>query len=94
MALKEYKPGTAFSGVIVVEAIKQVYAGVGVPVKKKVFVPVAALPGLSPARPMMYYSAPFRGGGAIEDQRRAASAFSATFRAVGSHGRLLRRAST
>lgn len=38
----------AFSGVIVVEAIKQVYAGVRVSAKKPAFAPVAALPGLSP----------------------------------------------
>jgi SAM-dependent methyltransferase len=40
----------AFSGVIVAEAIKQVYAEVRVPVKKPAFVPIPALPGLSPAR--------------------------------------------
>ena len=40
----------AFSGVIIVEAIKQVYAEVRVPAKKLVFVPIPALPGLSPAR--------------------------------------------
>jgi SAM-dependent methyltransferase len=40
----------AFAGVMIVEAIKQVYAGVRVPVKKPAFVPVPALTGLSPAR--------------------------------------------
>jgi SAM-dependent methyltransferase len=40
----------AFAGVIIVEAIKQVYAGIRVPVKKPAFIPVPALPGLSPAR--------------------------------------------
>ena len=40
----------AFAGVVVVEAIKQVYAGVRVPVKKRAFVPVPSLTGLSPAR--------------------------------------------
>jgi SAM-dependent methyltransferase len=39
-----------FAGVMIVEAIKQVYAGVRVPVKKPAFVPVPALTGLSPAR--------------------------------------------
>ena len=38
----------AFSGVLIVEAIKQVYAEVRVVVKKPVFVPIPALPGLSP----------------------------------------------
>jgi len=40
----------AFAGIIIVEAIKQVYAGVRVPVKTPAFIPVPALPGLSPAR--------------------------------------------
>jgi SAM-dependent methyltransferase len=40
----------AFAGVMIVEAIKQVYAGVRVPVKKPAFKPVPALAGLSPAR--------------------------------------------
>lgn len=40
----------AFSGVIIVEAIKQVYAGLPVKVKQPVFSPIPALPGLSPAR--------------------------------------------
>jgi SAM-dependent methyltransferase len=40
----------AFAGVMIVEAVKQVYAGVRVPVKKPAFVPVPALTGLSPAR--------------------------------------------
>ncbi len=40
----------AFSGVIIVEAIKQVYAEVRVTVKKPAFAPIPALPGLSPAR--------------------------------------------
>ncbi len=40
----------AFAGVMIVEAIKQVYAGSRVPVKKPAFVPIPALPGLSPAR--------------------------------------------
>ena len=40
----------AFAGVMIVEAIKQVYAGVRVPVKKPAFAPVPALTGLSPAR--------------------------------------------
>lgn len=40
----------AFSGVLIVEAIKQIYAGIRVSAKKKAFVPVAAIPGLSPAR--------------------------------------------
>jgi SAM-dependent methyltransferase len=40
----------AFSGVIIVEAIKQVYAGIRVVAKKPAFVPIPALPGLSPAR--------------------------------------------
>jgi SAM-dependent methyltransferase len=40
----------AFAGVIVVEAIKQVYAGVRIPVKKPAFAPIPALTGLSPAR--------------------------------------------
>ena len=30
----------AFAGVVIVEAIKQVYAGISVPVKKHAFVPV------------------------------------------------------
>ncbi len=38
----------AFSGVIIVEAIKQVYAEVRVVAKKPVFVPIPALSGLSP----------------------------------------------
>ena len=37
-----------FSGVIIVEAIKQVYAEVRVMVKRPAFVPIPALPGLSP----------------------------------------------
>jgi SAM-dependent methyltransferase len=40
----------AFSGVIIVEGIKRVYAGVRVTAKKPAFVPIPALPGLSPAR--------------------------------------------
>jgi SAM-dependent methyltransferase len=40
----------AFCGAIIVEAIKQVHAGVRVPVKKPVFTPIPALPGLHPAR--------------------------------------------
>ncbi len=40
----------AFSGVIIVEAIKQVYAEVRVPAKAPVFAPIPALPGLSPVR--------------------------------------------
>ena len=40
----------AFSGVIIVEAIKQVYAALPVKAKKPVFMPIPALPGLSPAR--------------------------------------------
>jgi SAM-dependent methyltransferase len=40
----------AFSGVIIVEAIKQVYAEIRVPAKRPAFVPIPALPGLSPAR--------------------------------------------
>ncbi len=40
----------AFAGVMIVEAVKQVYAGVRAPVKKPGFVPVPALSGLSPAR--------------------------------------------
>ena len=40
----------AFAGVVVVEAIKQVYAGIRVPVKKRAFAPVPSLTGLSPAR--------------------------------------------
>ncbi len=40
----------AFSGVVIVEAIKQVYAGIRVPVKKPAFVPVPSLTGLSPVR--------------------------------------------
>jgi SAM-dependent methyltransferase len=40
----------AFSGVIIVEAIKQIYAEIRVPAKKPAFVPIPALPGLSPAR--------------------------------------------
>ena len=39
----------AFAGVVIVEAIKQVYAGVRVPVKKRGFAPVPSLTGLSPA---------------------------------------------
>ena len=38
----------AFSGVLVVEAIKQVYAEVRVVAKKPAFVPIPALSGLSP----------------------------------------------
>ncbi len=38
----------AFSGVLIVEAIKQVYAEVRVVAKKPVFVPIPALTGLSP----------------------------------------------
>jgi hypothetical protein len=40
----------AFAGVIIVEAIKQVFAGIRVPAKKPAFMPIPALPGLSPAR--------------------------------------------
>jgi SAM-dependent methyltransferase len=40
----------AFAGVMIVEAIKQVYAGVRAPAKKRAFAPVPALGGLSPAR--------------------------------------------
>jgi SAM-dependent methyltransferase len=40
----------AFSGIIVAEAVKQVYAEVRIPAKKPAFVPIPALPGLSPAR--------------------------------------------
>ncbi|MGA7324686.1 MAG: methyltransferase domain-containing protein [Rhodomicrobium sp.] len=40
----------AFSGVIVVEAIKQVYAGVRVTAKKRAFAPAPAIGGLRPAR--------------------------------------------
>jgi SAM-dependent methyltransferase len=40
----------AFSGLIVVEAIKQVYAEIRVAVKKPAFVPIAALPGFSAVR--------------------------------------------
>jgi SAM-dependent methyltransferase len=40
----------AFAGVIAVEAIKQVYAGVHAPAKKPAFVPVPALGGLSALR--------------------------------------------
>jgi SAM-dependent methyltransferase len=40
----------AFAGVVTVEAIKQVYAGIRVPVKKQTFAPVPSLTGLSPAR--------------------------------------------
>jgi hypothetical protein len=40
----------AFSGVLIVEAVKQVYAEVRVVVKKPAFVPIPALPGLSPVR--------------------------------------------
>ncbi len=40
----------AFSGVILVEAIKQVYAGIRAPAKKSAFVPIPAFPGLTPAR--------------------------------------------
>jgi hypothetical protein len=40
----------AFSGIILVEAIKQVYSGIRVPAKKPAFVPIPALPGLTPAR--------------------------------------------
>ena len=38
----------AFSGVLIVEAIKQVYDEVRVVVKKPAFVPLPSLPGLSP----------------------------------------------
>jgi SAM-dependent methyltransferase len=38
----------AFSGVMIVEAIKQVYAGVKATAKKPAFAPIRALPGLSP----------------------------------------------
>lgn len=38
----------AFSGVLIVEAVKQVYAEVRVVAKKPAFAPIAALPGLSP----------------------------------------------
>jgi SAM-dependent methyltransferase len=40
----------AFAGVVIVEAIKQVYAGVKIPVKKPSFAPVPPLTGLSPVR--------------------------------------------
>jgi hypothetical protein len=40
----------AFCGVIIVEAIKQVYAEIRVPAKKAAFIPIPALPGLSPVR--------------------------------------------
>jgi SAM-dependent methyltransferase len=40
----------AFAGVIVAEAIKQVFAEIRVPVKKPAFIPAPALPGLIPAR--------------------------------------------
>jgi SAM-dependent methyltransferase len=40
----------AFAGVIIVEAIKQIFAGIRVPAKKPAFVPIPALTGLSPAR--------------------------------------------
>ncbi len=40
----------AFSGVIIVEAIKRVYAGIRVKAKKPAFAPIPALPGLSPVR--------------------------------------------
>jgi SAM-dependent methyltransferase len=40
----------AFSGVIIVEAIKRVYAGVRVKAKRPAFAPIPALPGLSPIR--------------------------------------------
>jgi SAM-dependent methyltransferase len=40
----------AFAGIVTVEAIKQVYADIPVPVKKTAFVPVPSLTGLSPAR--------------------------------------------
>ncbi len=40
----------AFAGIMIVEAVKQVYAGVRVPVKKPAFVPIPALGSLSPAR--------------------------------------------
>ena len=40
----------ALSGVLIVEAIKQVYAGVRVTVKKPMFAPMPALPSLQPAR--------------------------------------------
>jgi SAM-dependent methyltransferase len=40
----------AFAGIVIVEAVKQVYAGVRVLVKKPAFAPVPALTGLSPAR--------------------------------------------
>lgn len=39
----------AFSGVLIVEAMKQVYAGIREPVRKRVFKPVPAFPGLRPA---------------------------------------------
>jgi SAM-dependent methyltransferase len=38
----------AFSGVIIVEAIKKIYAGVKAPAKKPAFSPIRALPGLTP----------------------------------------------
>ena len=40
----------AFAGVVIVEAIKQVYADIRVPVKERAFAPVPSLTGLSPAR--------------------------------------------
>jgi SAM-dependent methyltransferase len=40
----------AFAGVMIVEAIKIVHAGIRAPAKKPAFVPVPALSGLSPAR--------------------------------------------
>ncbi len=40
----------AFAGVMIIEAIKQVYAGIRVQAKKPAFVPVPALSGLSPVR--------------------------------------------
>jgi SAM-dependent methyltransferase len=39
-----------FSGVIIVEAIKQVYAEIRLPAKAPAFAPIPALPGLSPVR--------------------------------------------
>lgn len=39
----------AFSGVLIVEALKQVYAGLRQPVRKPEFAPVPAFPGLRPA---------------------------------------------
>jgi SAM-dependent methyltransferase len=40
----------AFAGVVIVEAIKQVYAGIPIPVKKPAFARVPSLTGLSPVR--------------------------------------------